>query len=139
MEAQCLLGHLGFDPGRARTAARAATPAAAPVGGDRSTAGDPPTDLAEKSTRGGRRTARVELRYSASCGAAWARMWRSRVGDHVQVWVPGSAPQRVGTADGYDEEGYLFTPVIDGTDLTGVRIRICFEPARGTGQECFRR
>ncbi|AEM84277.1 helix-turn-helix domain-containing protein [Streptomyces violaceusniger] len=81
--------------------------------------------------------ARLEIRYSAECSAAWARMWRSHAGDTLEVSVPGGRPQRVGAADTYDEENFLFTPMVGGRDLTG--LRVCFEPAASGREECFRR
>jgi hypothetical protein len=79
--------------------------------------------------------ARLEVRYSSGCGAAWARMWHAHIGDTLEVSVPGDTPQRIEVADSYDEESYLFTPMVDGSDFTG--LRVCFRPARGGSQECF--
>lgn len=81
--------------------------------------------------------ARFEIRYNAECKAAWARMWRSHAGDALEVSVPSSSPQRVEAADKYDEESLLFTPMIGAGDLTG--LRVCFEPAGSTREECFQR
>ncbi|MFC9636376.1 helix-turn-helix domain-containing protein [Streptomyces mirabilis] len=82
--------------------------------------------------------ARFEIRYSAECSAAWARMWRSHAGDALEVSVSSSWSQRVEVADKYDEESFLFTPMIGGRDLTG--LRVCFEPAgHKRREECFRR
>nr|WP_237522821.1 XRE family transcriptional regulator [Streptomyces sp. SID1328] len=92
-------------------------------------------------TLGSQRTAstgaRFEVRYSAQCGAAWARMWRSHTGDVLEVSVPNSSPQRVRAADKNDDEGYLFTPMIGAGDLAG--LRVCFEPAGTGSKECFPR
>ncbi|MGW7254461.1 helix-turn-helix domain-containing protein [Streptomyces sp. NPDC054834] len=81
--------------------------------------------------------ARFEIRYSADCSAAWARMWRSHAGDALEVSVRSSSPQRAEVADKYDAESFLFTPMIGGRDLTG--LRVCFEPADNRREECFRR
>ncbi|MET7729015.1 helix-turn-helix domain-containing protein [Streptomyces mirabilis] len=82
--------------------------------------------------------ARFEIRYSAECSAAWARMWRSHAGDALEVSVPSGRSQRVEVADKYDEESFLFTPMIGGRDLTG--LQVCFEPAGNKRrEECFRR
>ncbi|MGV9563815.1 helix-turn-helix domain-containing protein [Streptomyces sp. NPDC003480] len=79
----------------------------------------------------------TEIRYNPACDAAWARVWHAHVGDALEVSAPGGKPQRAEVADKYDAEGYLFTPMIDGSDLTG--LRVCFEPGGGGGPECFRR
>jgi hypothetical protein len=81
--------------------------------------------------------ARLEIRYNPDCDAAWARVWHAKVGDALDVSLPGRKPQRVEVADKYDAEGYLFTPMIDGTHLTG--LRVCLDPAGGGIRECFRR
>ncbi|MFF4960248.1 helix-turn-helix domain-containing protein [Streptomyces sp. NPDC001222] len=79
----------------------------------------------------------MEIRYNSGCEAAWARIWHSHVGDALDVSLPGGKPQRAEVADKYDAEDYLYTPMIDGSDLTG--LRMCFEPAGGGSRECFRR
>lgn len=81
--------------------------------------------------------ARFDIRYSAGCSAAWARMWRTHAGDALEVSIPASRPQRVEVADKYDEESVLFTPMVGVRDLTG--LRVCFEPAGNRREECFRR
>ncbi|KRV49004.1 hypothetical protein AQ490_22065 [Wenjunlia vitaminophila] len=81
--------------------------------------------------------ARLEIRYSTECDAAWARVWDSRVGDSLEVSIPGSRPHRAEVADRYDAEGYLFTPMVNGRGLPG--LRVCFEPAGGGERECFAR
>ncbi|MEV6028762.1 DUF2690 domain-containing protein [Streptomyces sp. NPDC052036] len=79
----------------------------------------------------------MEIRYNPGCEAAWARIWHSHVGDALDVSLPGGKPQRVEVADKYDADDYLYTPMIDGSDLTG--LQVCFEPASGASRECFRR
>ncbi|MFD7919804.1 DUF2690 domain-containing protein [Streptomyces sp. NPDC059740] len=81
--------------------------------------------------------ARLSLVYSERCHAAWALVWKTRVGDVVTVSIPGSGSQRVEVADRYDAESPLFTPMVDGNDLTG--LRACFTPGHGRHTECFRR
>ncbi|WP_051722449.1 XRE family transcriptional regulator [Streptomyces albus] len=89
-------------------------------------------------TLGGHRTARgagMEIRYSERCGAAWARIWQSRVGDRVRITAPGGRFQQAAVADRYDAEGYVYTPMIGA----GVRsaLRACHLPAPGGERECF--
>lgn len=80
-------------------------------------------------------SARIEIRYSADCSAAWARMWHAHDGDVLEVSVLGSSPQRVEVADEYDEVSVIFTPMIGGRDATG--LRACFVPAGNRREECF--
>ncbi len=79
----------------------------------------------------------LAFRYSAQCRAAWARVWHSNIGDVLEVSVDGGRPQRAEVADGYDAQEYVFTHMVDGMDLTG--LRACFEPVGGGHRECFRR
>jgi transcriptional regulator with XRE-family HTH domain len=80
--------------------------------------------------------ARLEIRYNPRCDAAWARVWHTKVGDALEVSLPDGAPQRAEVADRFDAQGYRFTPMVDGSHLT--RLRVCFEPVGG-GRQCFRR
>ncbi|MFF7154837.1 helix-turn-helix domain-containing protein [Streptomyces sp. NPDC008139] len=80
--------------------------------------------------------ARLELVYSERCHAAWALAWHTRVGDVLQVSVPGDAPQRAEVTDTYDTESPLVTPMVDGSDLTG--LQATFRPSSGPGTS-FRR
>jgi hypothetical protein len=79
--------------------------------------------------------ARMEIRYSAECGAAWARIWRSRIGDRIEVSAPGGPARTAKVTDAYDVQGYLFTPMV--TVRTGDRVRGCLEPTGGGARECF--
>jgi transcriptional regulator with XRE-family HTH domain len=81
--------------------------------------------------------ASVEIRYDPACDAAWARVWNSDKGDLLEVSVPGHRTQRVEVADKYDAEGSNFTSMVDGSDLT--RLRVCFVPAGGGSREWFPR
>lgn len=81
--------------------------------------------------------ARLSFSYSHRCHTAWALVWQTRVGDVLAVSVRGSGPQRVRIADRYDAEGPVVTPMVDGSDLTG--LRACFTPGAGGSTECFSR
>lgn len=91
-----------------------------------------PVSLATYRTSTG---AHVELRYSEGCGASWARMWGTRIGDRVDVTVGGPA-REVRTVDGIDAETYVYTEMTAaGPDST---VRACFRPAAdGGARECF--
>ncbi|MCQ8830091.1 helix-turn-helix domain-containing protein [Streptomyces malaysiensis] len=78
--------------------------------------------------------ARLEFRYSAACAAAWARMWHSHIGDVIEV-SSGGEWRRAEVTDTYDTQEYVFTPMVDGTDRT--KLRVCFEPGGGGTRECF--
>ncbi len=81
--------------------------------------------------------ARLEFRYSAACSAAWARIWHSHIGNVIEVSADGGRPQRAEVTDTYDAEDYVFTPMVDGTDPS--RLRVCFEPRLHSTRECFTR
>ena len=77
----------------------------------------------------------VEIRYSKVCAASWSRIWHSKVGDMIEVSAPGTRPRRVVIRSTADTDAYRFTPMIGGSNRTG--LRLCFTPAGATGWECF--
>ncbi|MCF1592247.1 helix-turn-helix domain-containing protein [Streptomyces muensis] len=79
--------------------------------------------------------ARVEIRYSTVCAAAWGRVWHSRVGDTVEISAPGAPPRRVVIRTTADTSIYRFTPMLGGDHRTD--LRLCFLPADGGGRECY--
>ena len=91
-----------------------------------------PTTLGAYQARTG---ARLETRYSKECRAAWARMWHARIGDQVEVKASDGHVYRVVVADGYDVQGYVFTPMV--ADGTGRPVTVCLVPGSGGGRECF--
>ncbi|MBT3149782.1 DUF2690 domain-containing protein [Streptomyces sp. CHD11] len=79
--------------------------------------------------------AHVELRHSRECGASWARMWGTRIGDRVDVEAGGPV-REVRAVDRIDTETYVYT------EMTAARpgsvVRSCFLPASAAGErECF--
>ncbi|MBQ0988087.1 DUF2690 domain-containing protein [Streptomyces sp. F63] len=78
--------------------------------------------------------AHVEIRYSTVCAAAWGRVWHARVGDAVEISVPGATPRRVVIRTPADTRVYRFTPMLGGVHRAG--LRVCFLPAGGTAREC---
>jgi hypothetical protein len=91
-----------------------------------------PRDLSSRRAATGEQ---VEIRYSVECGAAWARIWRSRIGDRITVSAPGGPARTATVTDAYDVEDYLFTPMVAVT--AGDRVRACLAPAAGGPRECF--
>ncbi|NJP72777.1 XRE family transcriptional regulator [Streptomyces sp. C1-2] len=81
--------------------------------------------------------ARVEIRYSRVCAAAWGRIWHARAGDAIEVSTsaPGVRPRRVDIRNEADARVYRFTPMIAHPNRTD--LRLCFIPADGTDRECF--
>lgn len=81
--------------------------------------------------------ARLAFRYGTQCRAAWAMLWNAKVkvGDTLELSVPGNKPQQVEAFDSYEAQGPLITPMLDGTDLSG--LRACFEPVGSRHTECF--
>ncbi|WP_413796829.1 helix-turn-helix domain-containing protein [Streptomyces iranensis] len=79
--------------------------------------------------------ASVEIRYSSVCAAAWGRIWHSKVGDAIEVSVPGTRPHRIDVRNTADAGVYRFTPMVGSPDRTD--LRLCFIPAGGAGRKCF--
>ncbi|MFD5537103.1 DUF2690 domain-containing protein [Streptomyces sp. NPDC127079] len=89
-----------------------------------------PVTLATRHTAG---DAWLEVRYSKECGASWARMWGTRVGDRLEVTATG----RVHGADirtAADADAFVYTPMTATTP--GTTIHTCFRPAGDTKREC---
>ncbi|MFI0784748.1 helix-turn-helix domain-containing protein [Streptomyces lydicus] len=89
------------------------------------------TPVERTATRG----QHLQVRYGTVCGAAWGRLRNGRVGDRIEVSVPGSAPRSVRVRDRFDAEGYLVTPMAAARGPRG--IRLCLYPAGGAAKECF--
>ncbi|GAA1414581.1 hypothetical protein GCM10009601_02650 [Streptomyces thermospinosisporus] len=78
--------------------------------------------------------ARLELRHSPRCGASWARMWSTEVGDRLEV--TGAGPTHsTEVVDALDARNYLYTPMTATTP--GTLVRACFRPAAKVPRECF--
>ncbi|MFF8784221.1 helix-turn-helix domain-containing protein [Streptomyces sp. NPDC015125] len=77
----------------------------------------------------------VQLRFGKACDAAWGRLRNGRVGDRLEVSVPGARPRSVRVVDRFDAEGYLVTPMAAARGPEG--IRLCLYPAGGGAGECF--
>lgn len=91
----------------------------------------------------------MELRYSEECGASWARMWGTRVGDRIEMTARSrdrrddragrdGGDARVRSAevqDGIDADAYVYTPMTAARP--GAVVRACFRPAAGGERECF--
>ncbi|MFC8075377.1 DUF2690 domain-containing protein [Streptomyces sp. NPDC057307] len=78
--------------------------------------------------------AHMELRYSEKCGAGWALVWGTRIGDRLEVRAAGPTHD-VRIRDTTDTESYV------STDMTAARpgstVRACFRPASKDGErEC---
>ncbi|MCC3652148.1 XRE family transcriptional regulator [Streptomyces sp. S07_1.15] len=89
-------------------------------------------------TLGGHRTAGgagMEIRYSERCGAAWARIWQSGIGDRIRITASGGRFQQATVADRYDAESYLYTPMVGAGERSA--LRACLLPATGGQRECF--
>ncbi|GHF47885.1 hypothetical protein GCM10010218_31650 [Streptomyces mashuensis] len=78
---------------------------------------------------------RVELRYAEKCGAVWVRTMNLRLGDRVEVSLPGADPKEVRAATQRDTEVYLATAMTATRDPRAARV--CLRPAAGGGPECF--
>jgi len=86
----------------------------------------------ERTAAGGEQ---VQLHYGTVCGAAWGRVRGGRIGDRVEVVVPGVTPRSVRVLDRFDAEDSLVTPMAAARGPEGVRL--CLYPAGGGARECF--
>ncbi|MFD9908895.1 helix-turn-helix domain-containing protein [Streptomyces sp. NPDC059063] len=81
---------------------------------------------------------RVEIRHSAKCGAVWARGMNLRVGDRIELSLPGARTKRVVARD---PDGYVATPMTAARSPK--RAEVCLIPAAvggaggGGGRVCF--
>ncbi|MFD3306915.1 DUF2690 domain-containing protein [Streptomyces sp. NPDC058694] len=92
-----------------------------------------PQTLASYRTASG---AMLELRHSETCGASWARMWGTRIGDRLEVTADGRPRSaKVEVKDEADAAAYVYTPMT--TTRTGTLVRACFRPAADGEEECF--
>lgn len=79
--------------------------------------------------------ARLELRFSEECGAGWARMWRTRVGDRLDVTTPTGRTASARVADEIDAAAYVHTAILPAAPETV--LRACFHSAASDTEECF--
>ncbi|MFE2889551.1 helix-turn-helix domain-containing protein [Streptomyces sp. NPDC059272] len=84
----------------------------------------------------------MELRHSRECGTTWARTWGGRIGDRIDMTVPGRTGAVHGAAVGnaVDAESYVYT--LMAVTGPGTVVRACFQPAAKAGaapgrKECF--
>ncbi|CAL9324836.1 helix-turn-helix domain-containing protein [Streptomyces sp. SudanB182_2057] len=79
--------------------------------------------------------ARMEIRYSTVCAAAWGRIWHARVGDAIELSAPGARSRRTVIENATDTGVYRFTSMIGAPSRNA--LRLCFLPASGAGRrEC---
>ncbi|MEV7340833.1 DUF2690 domain-containing protein [Streptomyces sp. NPDC093544] len=78
--------------------------------------------------------AHVELRYSEKCGASWARVWGTRIGDRVE-FTAGGPTHDVRIEDKEDTKTYVYTGM--AAAHPGSTVRACFRPASANAErEC---
>ncbi len=75
----------------------------------------------------------MELRHSRECGTTWARTWGGRVGDRIEMSVPGRTGSVHGAQVGnaVDAESYVYT--LMAVTGPGTVVRACFQPRRRPG------
>ncbi|WUR77847.1 XRE family transcriptional regulator [Streptomyces phaeochromogenes] len=76
--------------------------------------------------------AHVELRHSQKCGASWARVWGTRIGDRVEV-TAGGPTHDVRIRDKDDTDSYVYTEMTAAHP--GSTVRACFRPASADGEQ----
>jgi hypothetical protein len=84
----------------------------------------------------------MELRHSRVCGTTWARTWGGRIGDRIEMSVPGrpGAAHGAEVGNAVDAESYVYT--LMAVTGPGTVVRACFQPAAKAGaapgaKECF--
>lgn len=84
----------------------------------------------------------MELRHSRECGTTWARTWGGRIGDRIEMTVPGrtEAAHAAQVGNAMDAESYVYT--LMAATGPGTVVRACFQPAAKAGaapgrKECF--
>lgn len=95
-----------------------------------------PDTITQRETATG---AWVELRHSKICGTTWARMWGGRIGDRIELVVPGRAGSTHAAEVGNAVEADTYAYTMMAVTAPGTVVRVCFQPA-GTGKgkrECF--
>ena len=90
-------------------------------------------DVASHSAPGG---AWVKIRYSRTCGAVWAVVWHSKVGDQLRISVPpgDSAPRKVVIQE-FDTERMVPTPMAATRRVKGARA--CLVSVSSHREMCF--
>ncbi|MFE9172509.1 helix-turn-helix domain-containing protein [Streptomyces kebangsaanensis] len=76
----------------------------------------------------------MELRYHEGCGAGWARMWRTRIGDRLDM-TAGGPTRSAEVRDDIDADSYVYTPMTAAHP--GAVLHACLRPAKGGRTECF--
>ncbi|MEV0578604.1 DUF2690 domain-containing protein [Streptomyces sp. NPDC050392] len=79
--------------------------------------------------------AHVELRHSKKCGASWARIWGTEIGDRVDVTADGPTHD-VRISNKEDAATFVYTEMTEVSP--GSIVRACFRPGTADGErECF--
>ncbi|MEU7131892.1 helix-turn-helix domain-containing protein [Streptomyces sp. NPDC046261] len=91
----------------------------------------PPANVAQRLGADGQR---VELRHGERCQAVWVRAWHLRLGDRVELSVPGTDAKRLEAASTQDTMDYLVTVMSVVKDPR--KARVCLLPAAGP-PDCF--
>jgi transcriptional regulator with XRE-family HTH domain len=91
---------------------------------------DPVTLASDRAAAG----EQIDIRYSPTCLAVWARVSRSAVGDRIDIGSAPGHPHSVRVVDALDAAGYVFTPMAPAVPRAS--LRVCVVPAHGE-RECF--
>ncbi|MEU1625522.1 helix-turn-helix domain-containing protein [Streptomyces sp. NPDC020096] len=78
---------------------------------------------------------RLEIRYAQRCGAVWVRAMKMRLGDRVQLSLPGGASKEIKAKNQRDTEVYLST-TMTATKVPR-KVRVCLWPSTGGAPDCF--
>lgn len=78
----------------------------------------------------------LEIRYSPTCRAAWARVWNVTTGDRLTFSVPGQPVQSVTDTSSGDLDPFVYTPL---AAVTGhhVTLRACVTVSAGRAPVCY--
>nr|WP_228454487.1 XRE family transcriptional regulator [Streptomyces alkaliphilus] len=78
--------------------------------------------------------ARMEIRWSRGCEAAWARIWLGSIGDRVEIRSPEEGTQEATIRDRWDAEGYIYTPMVGGA---AGNVEACLRTPDSPDPRCF--
>ena len=79
----------------------------------------------------------LQLRHNSQCGTSWVRMWGARIGDRIELTVPGrtTTVHRAEVTTSEEANTYIYT--LMAATAPGTVVRACFQPAAGGRSECF--
>ncbi|MFJ9631514.1 DUF2690 domain-containing protein [Streptomyces sp. NPDC101175] len=92
-----------------------------------------PRTLLHRQTRSG---FGLEIRYSPTCRAAWARVWSTRLGDVLTFTAPGRPRQSVTVTLSSEADGFVYTALAAVTG-PATRLTACLHETSARTPRCY--